>query len=367
MIITRYITRELSISLLTVITVLILALLSQQIVRYLNYVAVGKIPTNVLLELVSFEVPYLLALLLPLALYLGAMLTFGRMYADNEMLTLQMCGFGNQRVLRLMAYVAFTVGVAVLALMLWVNPAISAKRQQIMESDEAMVHLIQTLLPGRFQATPDGRHVMFVETLSRDHQRAQNIFIAEQKKVENSDQKIAWSLVLANQGYQTTEKESGDPFFVMTNGYRYEGVPGQNDYKITQFGKYAVRLLQNDARRLNIENETLSTQRLWQEYDNPKRAAEFQWRFSIAISAVLLGLLAVPFSRIRPRRSRYLILLPAILVYIIYVNLLVIARHWLELGAVPIIIGMWWVHGIFLAVLAIALYLQSKQWLGKKI
>lgn len=365
MIITRYITRELSVSLLTVITVLILALLSQQIVRYLNYVAVGKISTSVLVELVSFEVPYLLALLLPLALYLGAMLTFGRMYADNEMLTLQMCGYNNKKVLRLMFGVASTVGLMVLTLMLWVNPAISAKRQQIMESDEAMVHLIQTLLPGRFQATPDGRHVMFVEALTRDHQRAQNVFVAEQEKAATPDQPIVWSVVSASQGYQSTDKKSGDPFFVMTDGYRYEGVPGNNDYRIIQFRKYAVRLLQND-KRLNIENETLPTWQLWQEYRNPKRAAEFQWRFSVAISAVLLGLLAVPFSRLQPRRSRYLILLPAILIYIIYVNLLVVARHWLEQGALPIFIGMWWVHGVLLCLLLLSLYRQSKQWIGGK-
>lgn len=368
MIITRYITRELSVTLLSVITILILALLSQQIVRYLNYVAVGKIPTNVLIELVSFEVPYLLALLLPLALYLGTILSFGRLYADNEMLILQMSGFGNRRVLQMMYVVAMTVGLVVLGLMLWVNPAISAKRQQIMESDEAMVHLIQTLLPGRFQATPDGRHVMFVETLSRDHQRAQNVFVAEQRKQDSgtSTQHQAWTLIVANQGYQSIDKETGDPFFVMLDGHRYEGVPGHNDYKIMQFRKYSIRLPQSDARRLNIENETLPTQRLWQEYQNPKRAAEFQWRFSIAISAFLLGLLAIPFSRVRPRRGRYLMLLPAVLVYIIYLYLLLAARHWLEQGIIPVWLGMWWVHGLVLAFLFGLFYFQSKQWIGGK-
>src|SRR5207244_11430307 len=42
--------------------------------------------------------------------------------------------------------------------------------------------LFRSLIPGRFQATPDGRHVMYVEKLSRDRQRAENIFMAEEKK-----------------------------------------------------------------------------------------------------------------------------------------------------------------------------------------
>ena len=66
MIISRYLAREVMIAVLAIITILLLAFLSQQVVRYLNYVAVGKIPTNVLFELVSFEIPYLLAVLLPL-------------------------------------------------------------------------------------------------------------------------------------------------------------------------------------------------------------------------------------------------------------------------------------------------------------
>ena len=78
MIIARYLTREIAQALLTVTLILVLAFTSQQLVRYLNYAAIGKIPTNVLLELVSFEVPYLTALLLPLGLYLGILLSYFR-------------------------------------------------------------------------------------------------------------------------------------------------------------------------------------------------------------------------------------------------------------------------------------------------
>ena len=69
------ITKEVLNTLLAVVLILILAFLSQQIVRYLNYVAMGKIPTSVLVRLVAFEVPYLFALLLPLGLYLGEVQT----------------------------------------------------------------------------------------------------------------------------------------------------------------------------------------------------------------------------------------------------------------------------------------------------
>lgn len=363
MIITRYLTREVFNALLAVTLVLLLAFICQQAVRYLNYMAIGKIPTGVLLQLVSFEVPYLLAILLPLGLYLGIMLAYGRMYADNEMSILQMCGFGNWRIMRVTFYIAVAITMVVLFLMLWVNPWISTKRQQVMASDEATIHLVQTLIPGRFQASPDGSHVMYVEQLSSDRQRAETVFLAHEKKNPDPTQQSSWMLVLAEQGYQMKDPQSADPFFVTTNGYRYEGTPGHNDYKVIQFKKYAVRMIQTDAHSTHKEDETLSTSQLWEESSIPNRAAELQWRFSMGITTFILAMLAVPLSTVRPRKSRYMMLLPAIIVYIVYIELLYMARHWVEQGQIPIALGMWWVHAIMLAVVVLVTLFVSKRWL----
>lgn len=363
MIIQRYLTKEVVSTLTAVITVLMLAFLCQQLVRYLNYVAIGKIATGVLLELVSFEIPYLLALLLPLALYLGILLAYGRMYADQEMAILNMSGFSQSRLLRLTAVIAFFFAVIVLILMFWVNPYISLKRQAVMKSDEATLHMIETLMPGRFQVSPDGRHVMYVESLSIDRKRAQNVFIAQQKPQtdSNANQQTEWMLISAEQGYQTRLKDVPEPFFTTFDGYRYEGTPGQNDYKIIKYQTYAIRIPQAEARIIHPEDEAMTMTALWDDYQNPKRAAELQWRVSVAISALLLALFAVPLSTVRPRRSRYFILLPAILIYIIYFNLLVVARHWVEQGGLTLV-GMWWVHAVMLLLTVSLFIIRSRQW-----
>lgn len=364
MIISRYLSREVVSTLLVITIILVVAFLSQQMVRYLNFVAIGKIPTSVFLQLVSFEAPYLFALLLPLGLYLGIIFAYGRLYADNEMLVLQMCGYGQRQLIRLTLFVAVFVAVAVLYLMLWVNPWISGKREQAMGNNEVTLHLIETLIPGRFQASPDGRHVMYVEKLSRDRQRAQHVFLAQEKVLPEAQPngQRAWTLVVAKEGYQEKDKESADQFFVTTDGYRYEGIPGQNDYKIIQFKKYNVRIPQPEVKANHTEVESMSTAELWRDYKNPESAAELQWRVSLAISALLLALLAVPLSSVRPRRGRYLTLLPAILIYIVYVNFLIIARRWTEEGSISIYLGMWWVHVLMLILVLAVLFYNKRQW-----
>ena len=77
-------------AMVAVTAILLLTFLCQHTVRDLNYAAMGKVPTDVLFELIGFEVPYLLALLLPLGLYVGIILAYGRLYSDNEMAILHM-------------------------------------------------------------------------------------------------------------------------------------------------------------------------------------------------------------------------------------------------------------------------------------
>ena len=229
-----------------------------------------------------------------------------------------------------------------------------------MESDDVTVHLVQTMIPGRFQVSADGEHVMFVEKLSRDHMRAQNVFLAQQKKFSTDEgEQNSWLLTLADEGYQEKNKE-GD-FFVMANGYRYDGLPGHNDFKIIQFKKYYVRIPPNDEHVTHMEVETLSTSALWLKLADPKFDAELQWRFSVALSSLLLALLAIPLSKVRPRHGRYLALLPAVLIYIVYINLLFMARRFVEQGVVSPLIGMWWVHLLILFAALIGILSTSKR------
>ena|SRR3990167_3345784 len=350
MILSRYLMRDIVNTFLALMMLLLLVFLSQQVVRYLNYVAVGKISTNLLLTLVSFEVPYLAALLLPLALYLGILIALGKLYANREMTIMALSGYQKKYLYSLVMLLALVASGVVLVLMLWVNPIISMKREQLMEGEGATSHLINTLMPGRFQVSADGEEVIYAEQLSRDHLHAKNIFIAKMAPlVEDSQHNLPrWMLMRASEGHQVLDRASSLMFFLTTDGYRYEGVPGQNDYQIVQFKHYALRIPPAVSHAVHLADETLTATALWQDYFLPKRAAELQWRFSIGLSTLLLALLALPLSAYQSTRGRYVILLPAALVYIIYINLLFVARHWVEHGEISIAIGMWWVHAVIL-------------------
>ncbi|HSW93190.1 MAG TPA: LPS export ABC transporter permease LptF [Gammaproteobacteria bacterium] len=350
MIISRYLTKEVFNTLLAVTFVLLLVFISQQLVRYLSYAASGKIAANILFEVISFEIPNLLALLLPLGLFLGVILAYGRLYADNELRVMHACGLSLRQLMGITLTLAAGVTLIVGILMIWINPTIAADKQKVLASGSAD-NLLDTLMPGRFQVSSDGRRVAYVEKISRNRKEADNIFIAEQEKNGVDVTGTPWIVLSAKNGYQTLDPETHEPFVVATDGYRYAGTPGQNDYRIIQFQKYAIRTPDASLDTQRLIEEAIPTYKLLQEGHSPREASELQWRLSIPFSAFLLALLAIPLSQVKPRQGRYATLLTAILLYVVYMNLLFAGRNLIEQKIVVPWVGLFWVHALVLMVI----------------
>jgi lipopolysaccharide export system permease protein len=150
---------------------------------------------------------------------------------------------------------------------------------------------------------------------------------------------------------------TGDRFIVLKQGNRYEGVPGQADYKVTKFDEYAVRVAENKEVKLALGFKEMPTEKLFAS--NEKRAvSELQKRFSLPIALLIFAALAIPISRVSPRAGMYGNLLTALLIYIIYENLMSLSHSWLVKGIVSPWIGVWWVH-LCMFVLTVVMLVKS--------
>ena len=93
----------------------------------------------------------------------------------------------------------------------------------------------------------------------------------------------------------------------------------------------------------------------------PKDRAEFQWRLTRPLATLLLGTLAVPLSRTKPRQGRYSKAVWAIVLYALYFNLTGIAKSWVKDGVVGAIPGLWWPEALLLIAIFVMMgwpYLQ---------
>lgn len=342
-----------------------LIFLSNQFVRYLGRAAAGKISSEILLQIVVLQIPYLLGLLLPVGLFLGILLAYGRLYVESEMTVLSACGFSRKALLAVTLKCALLVAVLVGILTLYVSPELVAYVNRLKSSTQANI-LLQTIVPGRFQVSPDGRLVYYIEKVSKDRKTAYNIFVAQQEKVKPDSTQVAWRVTRAQEGYQTLNTLTHEPFIVAKEGYQYVGIPGQKEFNIIEFLRYGIKIPEQEETGILRKTEWsgMSSQALWTNRQDLDALAELEWRVAIPLSVPVLAFLAVPLSRVPPRRGRFAQLLPAILVYTVFANMMFVTRDWIEEGIIPGWIGFGWLH-ISLIILAIFLMMNKRAWATK--
>lgn len=364
MIVFRYLSRELLVTMSAVSAVLLVIIMSGRFVKYLAEAARGILDPSVLLQVMLYRVPGFLELILPLGLFLGILLAYGRLYLESEMTVLLATGMSPQRLL------LYTFGAATLVALLvgWLSLALAPQgvraADRILKAQNSLTEF-DTLVPGRFQALQGGTRVTYTQKLSKDRTQLESVFISEKRLSGDKSQTRDISVLVAESGHQEVQPD-GSRYLVLRNGYRYDGNPGEADYREVRFDSYGVLMPKPALEREIVAREAMPTERLIGS-KKPQNVAELQWRLSIPIMVFIVTLLAVPLAKANPRQGRYLKLLPAIVLYMSYLALLIVTRGALEKGRIPPYLGLWWVHGLFLAIGMLLVYWEALQlWLAAR-
>ncbi len=359
MIVFRYLSREVLLTFSAVSAVLLVIIMSGRFIKYLAQAAQGVLDPSVLLMIMGYRIPGFLQLILPLGLFLGILLAYGRLYLDSEMTVLTATGMSEQRLLSYTMLPALLVAIVCAWLSLVLTPQGVQSVAQILSEQDGLTEF-DTLLPGRFQSLKDGSRVTYTEALSSGRDELHNVFISEKRDVRKSSDKDEGITVLVAKTGRQQIQEDGSRYLVLHDGYRYDGTPGEADYRVIHYETYGVLLPQASVEVKVGERETMSTRELLGNTD-PRMQSELQWRLSIPILVLIVTLIAVPLSRVSPRQGRFLKLLPAILLYMAYLALLVAARSALDKGKIPVGLGLWPVHGLFLLIGMLLVYWQPVQ------
>lgn len=349
MIFQRYLAREITVTFLAVTLVLSLIYASATFLRFLGDVAGGGIPASAIIAILGLKLLGSMGHLLPLALYLSVLLAFGRLYKDHEMTALAACGIGTNRLLRVVFFLSLVAAVGIGGVTLFAAPWAERQVLHVKANAEANASFA-SLAAGRFTTFKKANVVFYVERASADKRVMEQVF-AHRRQAD------VGYLLTAEKAYQTVDKETGERFVVFVDGYRYEGTPGQADFKITRYHEHGVRVPAPEALTPEFRKATRPTLQIWQS-DRMDDRAELHWRLGVPISAVLMAMLSVLLSRADPRQGRYASLFAAIVVYMVYSNMLGVAEKWYEQGQTPAILSMWWVHGLVLLGF-LALYIKQ--------
>lgn len=307
--------------------------------------AKGWIPNDAITTLLGFNMVKFLPMILSLTIFLSVLLTLTRWHRDSEMAVWFSSGLSVSNWIRPILNFAIPVMVVISLLSFFVMPWATQKvedyRVQLKSRDE-----LASISPGVFKESNGGERIYFVESFDKLGNIVKNIFV-------QSTQHQKTGVIVASEGSRE-KADNGDNFIVLERGRRYEGKPNTAEVSTTEFERYAIRIETKEVAREPSTTNATSTQQLLTS-QSAADIAELQWRLAIPISALILVLLAVPLSFVDPRAGRSLNLMFALLIYIIYNNILSIFQAWVTQGRLSTLVGLWPVH-IFFLLLAFYMY-----------
>lgn len=347
MIIFRYLAKQILQVMAAVSLILMVVALTSRFIQYLSQAVAGELASDVLLLLMLYRLPDFLLVIIPLALFLGILLAYGRMYADNEMVVLLGSGMSQLKLLILTQGAAFSVFVLMSIISLSLAPWGVRNTEQLKQSQEQLTE-IDLIVAGQFQTFSDGERVTYAERLSSrgDGRRLERVFVAAGGDAESDVGGRAPRIVIAESAIPEIDPDTGARFMRLENVLQYEGRPGQGDFTIGQFDVQSILLPDAAEFEEFVEETALRTTELFGA-SSLEQQAELQWRLSIVLLIPIITLIAVPLSKVNPRQGRYSKLIPAALLYAVYFFLLQFSRDGVAEGEISPIFGLWWVHGLF--------------------
>ncbi|HVY82779.1 MAG TPA: LPS export ABC transporter permease LptF [Steroidobacteraceae bacterium] len=342
----RYILREVVLTWLAVTGVLLVLLLTNQLARVLQRAAENQFPKSVVLELIWLGALQNLTVIMPVGLLLGVVLAYGRLYHDSEMAAALACGVGAKTLYLPVMFLTVAITAVMAWLTLFVAPDAIAKTLSLRKT-ALQAGQFAPILPGRFRTFGGSDAVVYAEGVEKDGTLT-NVFV---ERTRDGTVEVA----LAQRARHLVGADGLTHTITLYDGQRFEGIPGSPKFRMMRFAENTIPVQVPKLTDTITATEAEPTRALLASTDLEKRS-ELHWRVATPVMCIVLTLLAVPLSRLRPREGRYARFLHAVLIYFVYSTILSAGKVWIARGKVPEWLGLWWVHLVVTALALLYIY-----------
>jgi lipopolysaccharide export system permease protein len=281
------------------------------------------------------------------SLFVATLIVLVRWYKDSEMIVWFASGLSISNLIRPILQFAtpLIIVIALLALFVWpwANRETTLISQRFQQRDD-----VSMVSAGQFKESARAERVFFIEELDVDKSEVKNIFVADNK---NGRLNIA----VASTGF-IENAEGGEKSIILRNGRRYEGHPTEPDFRILEFNDYTTKIRSKEALAPAPRDREKTVSELLND-PNPNainaNRAELLWRIGLPLMALGLVLIAIPLAYVNPRLGNYTAMFYAVLIYLIYSNLLNLTQNFVAQGKFSAFVGIWPIHILALIIATI--------------
>ncbi|SUO95988.1 LPS export ABC transporter permease LptF [Suttonella ornithocola] len=330
----RYIIREISAYFFAIIFILLTIILSFRLSRLLSTAVAGDISLTAVWKLIGLQAINMLIILMPIALILSIMMTLSRLYRDYEMSALFAGGIGRNHLQKIILFLSVPIAIILLTLTLFLLPEIQTK-STLLRTQAKQQASFALFIPNSFRRMDDGT---VIHTGNIENNIYQHFFIAQHQKEQ-------YSVIFAKTG-QIDEYQK-ENYLYLNHGVRASWDknkdPKQSDY--TQFASAELHLPSSEETKIDERVRNLSTDKL---NNSAEHQAELQSRLNPALAMIIFALCLPMLAHRTPRSQKSQRLLPAFLLFALYINLLDIVVKSIAKGSLAIFPGSFIVHGMVL-------------------
>lgn len=335
MIFQRALRRELISTAGAVFTTLFTITITVMLIKILGQAAGGKVASQDVIALIGFASLRYLPIILILTGFVSVLVVVTRSYQDSEMVVWFASGLGLTRWIRPILMFALPIIALTAALSFVVTPWANRQSAEFRERFQKREDIAK-VSPGKFQESSFADRIFFVEAVSGDAAKVKNVFV-------NTVKDGRTSVVVAKEGAISLDNR-GDKFLVMEQGRRYDGAVNQADFRVMEFEQYGVLVARQSGAVIgDLSARSLSTPALIANLNN-FNGGELLWRMSLPIMGLLLMLLAIPLGFANPRGGRSANLLIALLLFIIYSNMVSVFQAAVVQQRLSLTIAWWPIH-----------------------
>ncbi|MEB3582044.1 LPS export ABC transporter permease LptF [Escherichia coli] len=321
---------------LIIVGFLIFIFASYSAQRYLTEAANGTLALDVVLDIVFYKVLIALEMLLPVGLYVSVGVTLGQMYTDSEITAISAAGGNPGRLYKAVLYLAIPLSIFVTLLSMYGRPWAYAQIYQLEQQSQSELDVRQ-LRAKKFNTNDNGRMILS-QTVDQDNNRLTDALIYTSTANRTR--------IFRARSVDVVDPSPEKPTVMLHNGTAY-----LLDHQGRDDNEQIYRNLQLHLNPLdqspNVKRKAKSVTELARSAF-PADHAELQWRQSRGLTALLMALLAISLSRVKPRQGRFSTLLPLTLLFVAIFYGGDVCGTLVANGAIPLIPGLWLVPGLML-------------------
>jgi lipopolysaccharide export system permease protein len=331
-----------------VFTTLFTITITTTLIKILGQAAGGKVASQDVIALIGFAGLNYLPIILTLTGFISVLMVFTRSYQDSEMVVWFASGLSLARWIRPVLSFGLPIVALTAALSFIVTPWANRQSAEFRERFEKREDIAR-VSPGKFQESASADRIFFVEGVSGETNKVKNIFV-------NTVQNGRSSVVVAKEGTIAIDK-NGDKFLVMTKGRRYDGMNEQTDFRLMEFERYGVLVArQSGAVAADKSARSLPTPALFADPSNSSNMGEVLWRAALPLMCLLLMLLAIPLSFVNPRGGRSGNLMIALLLVVIYLNMINVFQAAVVQKRLSLMVAWWPIHALAALVVGVLFF-----------